>query len=115
LLPAGEDKQFDLAVDLDECVQSWNGIASSSRIFGSSATFWSLLQERKPPSTDHGDAVGCAAPGRPAPAGLRKRTGLREERDAPPGTSGCGSWRLRSATGRRRSDSTFGPAPSNTR
>ena len=79
-----KSKQFDLAVDLDECVQSWNGIGLElAHLSGKQRdVLVRLLQERKP-AIDRTTAMLSDALRQEGllRQDLRKRTGLREERD----------------------------------
>ena len=79
-----KSKQIDLEVDLDECVQSWNGIGLElAQLSGKQReVLVRLLQDRKP-AIDRATAMLSEALRHEGllQEDLRKRTRLREERD----------------------------------
>ena len=79
-----KSKQFDLEVDLDECVQSWNGLRLElAQLSGKQRdALVQALQERKP-AIDRTTAMLSEALRHEGllQEDLCKRTGLREERD----------------------------------
>src|SRR5882724_9749171 len=79
-----KSKLFDLEVDLDECVQSWNGLGLElAQLSGKQRdALVQVLQERKP-AIDRTTTMLSEALRHEGllQEDLRKRTGLREERD----------------------------------